>query len=246
MWERDESIRVINDLSHFHNHADLNITTTGGFEPGVEGPAIHLISDDWVDTGVEEINGIGLFADSTQEWTVIVRYKLTNANSDATIVARAGTNANSRTFQIFNSGTANQDPAIRIRGPARETGWGLDDGEYHTVYVRWDGTTARSSYDGLKGDAAHASVGSAAEETGQRIIFGARTNGTGFFVEDGHIDFVHILRGAMTDTQILKFEANHYGPFRMRDEAGVVYALPAVGGVTLPIFDKHYRQMRAA
>lgn len=48
------------------------------------------------------------------------------------------------------------------------------------------------------------------------------------------------------DGQIEQWSADPFGAIRMMDEAGVVYALPAVGGVVVPIFDHHYRSMRAA
>ncbi len=49
----------------------------------------------------------------------------------------------------------------------------------------------------------------------------------------------------LSAAQFNQLHADPPGPFRMLDEVGVVI-VPAAGGVTLPIFDNHYRSMRAA
>ena len=63
--------------------------------------------------------------------------------------------------------------------------------------------------------------------------------GSGKYIAVCHWDFVFSAR------QALLWSRAPLDMFRMVDEVGVV-VVPAVGGVTLPIFDHHYRTMRAA
>lgn len=233
MWDGGGS--RVSDLSQYKNHGAYTVAGgDGGWATGPDGPITTYVGgDDFVDTGVEEINNIGLFADSSEQWTVVVRYRTNTENG--TIVGRATGTGSDRTFQIFN--LSGSGPQMNIRGSTTNPGWGLTDNLFHTVFVSWDGATARGSYDGIKGETT-LTVGTAIENVGERIIFGARTNGTGFRLENGAIDFVCILGIALAKSQKIMIANDFYGLFRMR--VPMPFFVPAVGGGFIPYPNPRY------
>lgn len=152
-------------------------------------------------------------------------------------------------FRIENTTTRVIRIIINTNGtdPGLTTAIGLLASGLVLVTLRYDGTTANIFMNGVKD--ANSGAGTGTVEAGV---------GTYFFSDDSQasqqawagtpspIMYYGIASDyAWTDAQILKLARRPFGPLQMRDEAGVVYGVPAVGGVTLPIFDKHYRQMRA-
>lgn len=59
----------------------------------------------------------------------------------------------------------------------------------------------------------------------------------------GDIEGVALWDRILSANEIKQHAHDPFGPFRMEDEAA--FFVPAAGGITLSIFDKHYRQMRA-
>jgi hypothetical protein len=75
----------------------------------------------------------------------------------------------------------------------------LDDGAFHHIVLTWDGTTAKLYKDGAF--AINLSVGAAAQESAQRIIIGARTNGDGLRLTGAVGDVIPFNR-ALTQSEI--------------------------------------------
>jgi hypothetical protein len=132
----------------------------------------------------------------------------------------------------------------------------LTDGEPHIITILGKKSLGASAvtmyYDLHKTGAARALTyaqsgdGSNFADFGFDLTFGARNNrGTVEKEVNGQIYYISVHPKLLPFSQVLALHRDPFGPFRMFDEAGVVFAV-AAGGVTLPIFDKHYRSMRAA
>lgn len=122
----------------------------------------------------DETIGNGLFAASGRPFTVHFN-QVRKSSTLGTMIARAGATGANRTFHIYSSGTSN-NANIVLRGTETAiTNLATAD----SITVTWDGTTAKLY---VNGDfSQNISVGAAAEEIGQKICLGARTNGTGAF-----------------------------------------------------------------
>ncbi len=153
-------------------------------------------SNDYVDTNVEEVGGVDLFATSGTAWSVSIWGK---QSANGTLIARGSADTGTRQFQIYNQTTGTNNPTIVLRGIQNTYDLGGLNGLWHHYVVTWDGTTAKFYFDSVA--QTNPTVGTAAEETGQRIIFGARTNGTGFFL-NGSIDEVRIYNRALSADEI--------------------------------------------
>jgi len=165
-------------------------------------------SSDWLDTGVADIDGISLFAEAGQSWTVTV---VGVWDGDGYFVAKAGSTGGNRTFGIFN-----QSDAIKIivRGTENiltsTTDYNL--GESIAITVTWDGATMLVYSDGQAPETL--TVGTAAEETSQNIIFGARTNGGGFFL-DGSLGSSVIWGKALSLTEVKQVHDYYNGVYAL-------------------------------
>lgn len=143
--------------------------------------------DDFLDTGVTQVGNTRLFADGTDQFYVAVAFRIA-LNAQGSLIGKAGTSNNARTFQIYFYGTNDRadTPALYVRGSGGNrlsTGWDLDDGQPHVVWANWDGSTMTYGYDdqpAVTMPSGTQGVGSAAEETTQRILVGARSNGASF------------------------------------------------------------------
>ncbi len=132
--------------------------------------------DDYVDTQSEAL-GNGLFMTAGRAFSVRIWGKANN--TQGTLLARASATGANRTFQVFfQTAVPVGKPAVYLRGTQNNYDWGYTDNAWHQIVVTWDGTTGKVYGDNDR--EATLTVGTAAEEAGQRIIIGARTNGTGF------------------------------------------------------------------
>lgn len=190
------------------NDGDLTIGS-GAWAASKEGHILTLAGDGYVDTGVTELpGGVGLHAASSQQWTLAARFRTTDIG---TIVAKRGSTIGSSTFSVYFS-SGSRTPRTIIRGLTTDTDWGLNDGALHTVWVTWDGSAAVAYYDDAQG-ALSLNVGTANDEITQRIIIGARTNGTAFYLT-GSFSFVHVWDYAVPPAAIREFDRDPFGPFR--------------------------------
>ena len=150
----------------------------------------------WLDTGVTRFGNTGLFADENEEFTVIT---VTKNEGGGTIIGRATTTIEDRTFQTYFA----TDSTLRIvaRGIATHTSV-YSNSENKIITCTWDKSNL-SGY--INGEFFPIEVGSAAEQELQRIIVGARTNGSGYFYE-GNITAFIILDKALTTQERQKVE----------------------------------------
>lgn len=170
------------------------ITQTG--VPSVLAP--YMDGGDYWTSGVTSFGTASLFCDAGQAWTVFGVFSAFSTGGN-TLVSKAGGTAASRTFQAYCVNAATSFRTI-LRGTETDVAFANAlDGLTHFYVVRWDGTAAKVFIDG----AWYAlSVGTAAEETSQNILVGARTesspgsNWIGFLPPPGLID------RAMSDAEI--------------------------------------------
>ena len=199
LWLLNE--RSGNKVFDLSGNNSMGVITNAIWVPGKYGPAIYFDGNDYIDTGVTSLPGTSLFCDSSQKFSIVISF---NAAAAATgsFIAKAGAVTEARTFQMFISGASNI--FFLLRG-AQTEGIAVADSENHILVMTWDGTTARYYLDGIyKGTL---NVGAAAEETTQRIIFGARTNGTGFFLT-GKENYVYIYNRALSPSEVAEIYAD--------------------------------------
>jgi len=191
-----------NALDNSGNGYNGTWSGTEGYTNGVNAQAFHFNGSSWVDTGQTNIAN-GLFAAPNRQWSVGVWAKIA-FNVSGSIIARCSANGPTRTFQLFfmRSGDQQATPTIFLRGAATSTALNLDDGMWHHHAITWDGNVARYYVDGVFSRTLNTGP-SAAEETGQRIIIGARTNGEGLRTT-GSIDDVFMEDRALTPAEILR------------------------------------------
>ena len=147
--------------------------------------------DDFLDTGVSSVGGIKLFADANEEFTVITNHHVPIGN-EGTIIGKGAADILTRNFQLFVNGS--NDSFVVLRGISQNIAVYND-----FTSVIWDKTTAKY----ILGDETTntLNVGTASDDTNQRIIIGARSNGTGYYL-NGYISDVVIFNKALTTSQI--------------------------------------------
>lgn len=177
-----------------------------GFVPTFDGT-------NYIDSGVEEVGvGVDLFADGTQAFSVAAWFRIPTA-TDATIWAKGQTNSNLRTLQMFFLPSTDPDysPGFNCRGDwmTTTTAWGLNDNDWHLVVLIHDDqdtTNLTAYYDDAQGGFS-VPIGTASRETGQRIIHGARTNGTGFLMQDGELGPMFIYNRKISTQEVRRLHA---------------------------------------
>jgi hypothetical protein len=182
-----------NDIRGLNNGTPTNVTWVSDAERGT---VVQLSGDGYIDTGFERYDGVGLFCDAGEAFSVSIWGKTSN---DGTFIARAQSSHTIRSFQLFIQNSDNGTPGLFIRGLIYSTDLGANDGNWHHHAATWDGSVLKYYLDGEF--VTNISVGSAAEDTGQRIIIGARTNGTGFYI-NGLISDTYIFKKALTEDEI--------------------------------------------
>lgn len=129
---------------------------------------------DYLDFGSTRCARTNLFASSTD--TFIVGLRFSTAAAKAVLIAKAGTRASTRTFQVHFDSAFHARPAYYLRGATLGKSYAMNDGILRSLHIWWDGTAAAVDVR-AKGSVA-VSVGSACDETEQNITMGARTGGT--------------------------------------------------------------------
>jgi len=152
----------------------------------------------WLDTGVTRFGNTGLFADENEEFTVIT---VTKNEVTGTAIGRAASNVENRTFQTYFSLEDLLILRIVVRGVVNRLDIVENIGNKIITCV-WDKSNL-SAY--VNGEFSPLEVGSATERTEQRIIVGARTNGSGFYYE-GDITAFIIIDKALTEQERQKLE----------------------------------------
>ncbi|MGH1375131.1 MAG: LamG-like jellyroll fold domain-containing protein [Alphaproteobacteria bacterium] len=198
--------RIGRGFSRNKSNADNNLlyqlpaAPSGGRE--VDGVAVHdFDGDDFIDLGLESFaDGTSLFAEAGQSWTVSTSGVF---DENGYFIAKAGLDPAQRSFGIFRAG---DDVKLYARGHSTYLLSGYTPSEKINITVTWNGSVMRAY---LNNDApVGVTVGAAAEEVGQRIIIGARSNGTGYFL-DGALQNVMIYNRALNATEV----AQHHTMF---------------------------------
>lgn len=215
--------------------------TVGEWRDMLHGPGLYCVNQTAIDTGVSLLGNVGLYAGAAQRWTVVVRAEVKN-NSEGTVLSRAGPIVANRTFHLwFNRPTTpTRTPSFVLRGGVTNTNWGLDDDQFHTFWVTWNGSQAIAYYDNAQG-ALTLTVGTAAEETAETIILGGRTHAIVDSYLNGALDFAAILEAELAPPAIMRWNQDLYGPWRptIRGRVRTPLALglpdtPAALGVSVP------------
>ena len=184
------------DASGNGNHGTLvngPTLTAGRFGRGM---GFVGASSQYVDTGSETV-GDGLFAAADRRWTVAVWAKYTD--NLAYIIARASTTNLNRTFGILSATVYGGDPAVNLRGKTTLLNLSAANNEWNHHCMTWDGANAYFYFNGRLAGAC--AVGTAAEETGQRVIVGARDNGLDMPLT-GSVDDLLVLDRALSAEDI--------------------------------------------
>lgn len=173
-----DPVGLMLDKSGNGNHASQSVAASRPFyrPDGAFGDYDGV--DDFLDTNVTEMGSTRLFCGPSDSFFIATCFKL-NPNNSGTLVAKGGDGTSGRTFHaLFSEVRSAGNPYFILRGRVTDTNWGLDDGDLHCVWVNWDGETATAGYDNVANMPLN--VGDAPEETNQRILIGARTNGPNF------------------------------------------------------------------
>jgi len=157
-------------------------------ENGVYLGTLKFSGGQWLDTGVARFGNTGLFADGNEEFTVIT---VTKNEGEGAIIARA---ADTVKYRIFQTSFASDD-TLRIVARGIITSTSIhSNSENKIITCVWDKSNL-SAY--INGEFFPLEVGSTEELTSQRIIVGARKNGTSFYYT-GDITAFIIIDKALT------------------------------------------------
>lgn len=161
--------------------------------------AASFNAESWIDTGISNQVASGLMATSSTRFSVSWWGSASTGISGA-YIARAGATTTGRTFQCFSVTTINPFDFWVCGSLTSVSGTVVGAGYVHHA-VTWDGTTMRVYRNGSY--VASLNVGTATEELAQRIIIGARTNGTATWFL-GQIQDVRIFNRALSEANIAR------------------------------------------
>jgi hypothetical protein len=151
------------------------ITTSSGK------PSINFFGSQWFDLGKQSLGAMSFFADSNEEFFNFNVFRIPN-NSLGTLISKAITTADQRTYQIFFENPTNEKPMVKIRGFNNFFNLRLDDNLINYNYINWDKSIMR--YKTSKNAEINITTGTASNNSAN-INIGARTQGQ--FVLNGHI-----------------------------------------------------------
>ena len=200
VWRFDGSLREYMSYTFSQGGGELS------YKPGIAGQELVLNGKGWVNTLTGTMGG-GLFCGSDREFTVSF---WGTATTLGTFIARCVSPAGNgqRTFHI-HSGADNKLILI-LREGRTEIISGIADGTRRHIAVTWDGTTAKAYVNGQY--IMDCVVGTASENVGERITFGARTAGNPDYFVTGALDEVRIFNEALDASAILNLYNNPADP----------------------------------
>lgn len=164
------------------------------------GMLVYDGSDDFLDTGVERIGRTGLFADSSEQFCIAIAFIVAPSfKANDAIVSRAQGSLSERAFLLYLRSTGRARLICRGKSTGEADLPLLNTGEdLNVVVVNWDGSTL--TYRNERGDVRNIGVGSAPEQAGSRIVFGANHNGSDFNFT-GRQGAAFIIDRSMSDTE---------------------------------------------
>ena len=188
-----------------------------------DGPALDFNgSSDSVNYGVAN----GLLLGVATEMSVLVRVKLPVLTADQRLAARWG--ADAKAFILWMDTGGSDGYAFFVRGVGGDSVVG--DAEATAVANKWQtvvgnfkaGVETSVWTDGIKGDSEVPSTTSLQNDVSEPIFLG-EFNASSFM--QGSCSLFIVRNKAFTDNQIRQISADPFGPFRMVDETGVVFAV---------------------
>ncbi len=218
VWLHAPDTQSIQDTGGRVDHWDgqgetpLSVTANGAARPTtdvVSANGFNLLqfdgTDDYFTFGTDTIGNTTLFARDNESFSVFVTCRFSDQGY---AIAKAGGNATTQQFGIYLSG--NTDIKVLFRGLHYVVKSNYVKGDMITVGVVWDGQSAQGAlYDQINiyvndEPPVVREVGTAAEETSQNIVIGARTNGPGFLAE---MDLAGV---AIWDRALMEDEVQRY------------------------------------
>lgn len=193
--------------SHYQSRVDQYEITEAGV-PGVECLAFNG-SNQYLTMGVTEMGDTSLFCDENQTFCVAVAFKL---RGNGTLIGKASADSLIRTFQLYYDVSANR-LRLYARGvqstlhPAA-----LAENVWHVAIVNWDGVEATAMVDSLTPTTLN--VGTAAEETSENILIGARTASSPAHFFNGEISDISIIdkgKSLAERQQLMRYLASKVG-----------------------------------
>jgi len=204
---------------------------------------------DYVNTGVTTIAGVGLFATSTSVWSIEFWFNSTafaaTGSADYLINRSAGPNS-SRTFQIRVNDTGNIISFVRGSSTTLATSTTAPLDSWNHLALTWNGTNA---YAYLNGGATIAvSVGTAAEQTSEFIVFGGDNN-SNVVSYNGYLSDIRIWNTARTQTQIqtnrsqrIYGQSGLIGYWKLNEATGSTIAYDSLGNINAPVTGAGFTQ----
>ncbi|MEM7650452.1 MAG: hypothetical protein AAF204_00020 [Pseudomonadota bacterium] len=154
---------------------------------------LDMDGGDYMSFGVSDFEGVSLFAGTGRAWTV---FFVIEADANGYFLAKAGANGAVRQFGLLMS-SGNLLSLLRGTTTNVQTGW---DGSAAIVALRWDGSTYQYFFNDSA--AVTGNVGSAAEETSENFLLGARTSAAPGFRLDGRVGPQLIYGRALSDNEV--------------------------------------------
>lgn len=154
--------------------------------------------NDYADTNLTSMGATSLFATAGQSFTIMLVASVISGPT-STLIGKASATGGNMTFRIFMSSGTNLTSTIRGTSGGATTIAASFDSNWHCHTVRWNGTAAIHRLD--NGSNLSLNVGTAVEETTQRIMIGARTNTAANFLS-GSEAYLAIYDTALSDAQI--------------------------------------------
>lgn len=193
---------------------DVTFTSPVWDSNHVRGYGPHFHGSGYIDTGVTSMGGINFFLNpggpgNSLPFTLTGWARLRSATS-GTVWGRAGATNVNRTFQLLYNGVS-EAPAVIIRGVYTYFTPQSNNDEWHLHAIRYDGTNAgywASRSSGQAGVSGVLNIGTAVEETTERMIFGARTNGTGFRLTDAELSDFRLYDRVLGDDDLERMYLN--------------------------------------
>lgn len=172
------------------------------------GPALKINgTSEYVKLGTS-VGGVDLFADSTRQWSVVALVRQAAASSTGAIVAKTSQSPTLRAFHLyFETGVF----YCHTRGSQTNLGGSASNTNFQQITQTWDGAVSKSFRDTAA--EVSVSVGTAANETSEPIVFGARNSGAALLLA-GEIAYVLIYNRAIS-------QAEHIAIFK---NPGLVFA----------------------
>ena len=119
----------------------------------------------------------------------------------------------------------------------------IADGNWHFVVGTWDGVTVRVYVDGREDGNGSALTGSLRTGQTNNAFIGRSENiDPGYW--DGQIDLAFLYNRALSASEVLQLYINPYAMFDPRISPAIFGTLAAVGGLSIPIAMRYYRNRR--